>query len=313
MGLLSVTLLLAAFALFTAVLAGGGNGRATVARRVSQMAEFSSPQRGEALLRQPRLASVEEFVDRAFKFRMRRHWGVRTRGGVLLAIGVCAAAFAAMIAVSALQLPGWLTVPVTLAAFLGVPRLVMLFEQGRAEAQFTEDFPSALDSIIRMLRAGLPISAAIRAVGSDTATALTSIFATIADEVDVGVPLTDALATAAVQIDLPDFRFFSVAVALQHTTGGNLTVTLDVLSEIVRKRRTARMRGKSVTAEVRMTAYVLAAIPFVVVGGLLVINPSYLSPLIHDPRGKVIAAMAVGSLIFGLLVMHLMMRSATRM
>jgi tight adherence protein B len=314
MGPLAAILLLAAFALLaTALVAGRGSSHAAVSRRVDQLAELSSPQQTQAPRTVPRLAHVEEFLAHAFKSGMRRNWGVRTRGRVLLMIGAGAGGLAALVLAFALQFPGWIVVLAALGVFAGAPRLFMMFAQGKAETQFTEDFPNALDGIIRMLRAGLPISAAIRSVGSGTSTALTSIFTTIADQVDVGVPLTDALAGSAKQIDLPDFRFFSVAVALQHTTGGNLTVTLDVLSEIVRKRRTARLRGRSVTAEVRMTAYVLAAIPFVVVGGLVFTNPSYLSPLIHDPRGNVIAGMAAGSLIVGFLTMHMMTQSATRL
>ena len=65
---------------------------------------------------------------------------------------------------------------------------------------------------------------------------------------------------------MPDFRFFAIAVALQHETGGNLTQALENLSELMRKRRAARLKAKAATGEIRMTAYTLAAIPVLTVG-----------------------------------------------
>jgi tight adherence protein B len=99
---------------------------------------------------------------------------------------------------------------------------------------------------------------------------------------------------------------------LQRATGGNLATTLDILSDIMRKRRAMRLKGKAVTGEVRMSAYVLAAIPFVVIGGLLIASPDYLQPLISDRRGNVIVGLAVGSLIAGFATIRQMMRSVTQ-
>jgi tight adherence protein B len=211
-----------------------------------------------------------------------------------------------------LKLPLWLVGPLCLVAFFGVPRFLLSREQKRAEATFTDLFPSAIDLVIRMLRAGLPISAAIRAVAAEGPARVDKVFARIADQVDIGVPLPDALAEQSRRINLADFRFFAIAVNLQHTTGGNLTLTLEILAEIIRKRRGARMRAKAVTAEVRMTAYVLAGIPVFVVVALLVFDPGYLSPLLHDPRGNVVGGAAAGSLTAGLVMMRQMMNKAMR-
>jgi tight adherence protein B len=102
-----------------------------------------------------------------------------------------------------------------------------------------------------------------------------------------------------------------VAVALQYATGGNLVATLETLSEIVRKRRIARLKAKAVSAEVRLSTYILSALPFLVIGALLVVSPDYLKPLIADRTGNWILGGAIGSLLTGLFVMRNMMNSVS--
>jgi tight adherence protein B len=136
------------------------------------------------------------------------------------------------------------------------------------------------------------------------------VFNSIANLADIGVPLAEALATTGETVGSPDFRFFGVAVALQQATGGNLAATLETLSEIIRKRRAVRLKARAATAEIRVSAIVLGAIPFFIVGVLLVVSPAYLQPLISDPRGNIIVGAALLALLLAFLTMRTMMRTA---
>ena len=140
---------------------------------------------------------------------------------------------------------------------------------------------------------------------------VSDVFTNLADQMAIGITFEDALAVAGERVGLPDFRFFVTAVALQRATGGNLASTLEILSEIMRKRRAMRLKARAVTGEVRMSAYVLGSMPFFVIGGLLLVTPNYLEPLIVDSRGNVIIAMAVVSLAIGFGTIQRMMRSVT--
>jgi tight adherence protein B len=311
--LAAVVLFLAGAGLMIAAVAGAQVDHRAVTRRVDMVAPTHEQEVPSRPALERWLTQAERILEAVFSFRSARQWGTHSRGRVLLVLGLVAGTCVWLVLHVVLKLPTWLAGPLAIAAFLGAPHFMLSIEQGGAEARFTDRFPDAIDSIIRMLRAGLPISAAIRAVAAEPSPPVDAVFAGLADEMDIGVPLEEALAAAGRRIHLADFRFFTVAVALQHSTGGNLTTTLDILSEIIRKRRAMRMKAKAVTAEVRMTAYVLAAIPLVVVGGLLVINPGYLSPMIHDPRGNMIVAAAVGCLAAGFLTMQQMMHHATRL
>jgi tight adherence protein B len=188
---------------------------------------------------------------------------------------------------------------------------LLLKQQRRAEGKFTDLFPDALDSMVRMLRAGLPMTAAVRAVGNEGAPPVSTIFTMVADQVKIGIPIEEALNASSEKVDLTDFRFFAVAVLLQYSTGGNIASTLEVLSTIVRKRRAMRMKAQAATAEIRLTAYVLGSLPLLTLGMLLLFQPNYLAPLFNDPRGHRILMMAGGGLFTAFATMRAMMRSVS--
>ena len=158
------------------------------------------------------------------------------------------------------------------------------------------------------MRAGLPIGNAIRTVGQEANPPLNRAFAAIADQTDIGMPLDQAMQTTSAQIGNPDFRFFAVAVSLQQATGGNLAETLETLSHIIRKRRAVRLKARAATAEVRISAIVLGAVPFFVTGALLLVAPSYLDPLLKDPRGNIILGLAIFDLFLAGITMRAMIR-----
>ena len=176
-------------------------------------------------------------------------------------------------------------------------------------AAFAALFPDAVDAVARMLRAGLPVTAAFQMVCQEAPAPVDAVFATLAGQLRIGMPLEDALRLSSQRIRLPDFQFFAVAVLLQQSAGGNLLPTLEALAQMMRNRRAVQSKARAATAEVRFSAYILGSLPFITVGALLVISPGYLNPLFHDPRGHVILAAAAAGLLLSAIVMRQMMRS----
>ena len=162
-----------------------------------------------------------------------------------------------------------------------------------------------------MVRSGLPVAAAIRTVAQKASPTVATVFGRIADRCDIGIPLEEALSDMSEELGLADFRFFAVTLGLQRTTGGNLARTLETFGEIIRKRRAIRLKAVAATAEVRMSAFILGGLPFVVVGMLAIVNPGYLTPLISDPRGNVMIAVALLGLVLGVGSMRWLVRSGT--
>ncbi len=288
--------------------------RLDLERRTSLVSRafYSSAKDGPADSRlRKALASAGMKTRNLFSIGIARRWGMRTNGLALMVIAGIAGGAAWLLFHSALQFSAWVAIPAAAAGFMLIPRAWLRRQQRRTEQRFLMVFPDAIDMMIRMLRAGLPITAATRTVGNEAPAPVNRVFGSIADQVDVGAPFETALAAAGESIGLPDFRFFSVAVSLQRETGGNLAVTLEILADIIRKRRTVRLRAQAATGEIRMSAYILGALPFLVAGSFLITSPGYLTPLVNDPRGHVIVGLALLGLTLAYLSMRRMLHSVT--
>lgn len=258
------------------------------------------------------IAVADENARGIFGFGMRYRWGMKSgamRLGIFAALGGLVT-FVLLYVV--LNFALWFSIIAGLIMLWLLPHMLLRREQHKAEIQFVELFADAVDMVVRMLRAGLPVTAAIRATGTDGPAPVNEVFASVSNQVEIGIPFDEALVIEADRVGIQDFRFFAAAVTLQRATGGNLAATLETLSDIIRKRRAGRLKARAVTAEVRATAYVLAALPFVIITGLLILNPQYLEPLIDDPRGNIIAGAAGGLLITAFVTMRQMMRSVTK-
>ncbi|MEO0819967.1 MAG: type II secretion system F family protein, partial [Pseudomonadota bacterium] len=116
-------------------------------------------------------------------------------------------------------------------------------------AMLEEQFPDAVDLMVRSLRVGHPITAAIAIVAREMPDPLGTEFGLIADEATYGMNLNDALDRLASRVPLPDLRFFTIAVNIQSTSGGNLAEVLDGLSKVIRARFKLFRKVKAITAE----------------------------------------------------------------
>ena len=266
--------------------------------------------------RRPRIAifgMVNGWVKFFFSANMPHRWGMTARWPQLLIIGLAAATVVALFFGKLLHMPVVVVAACAAAGFYLLPRQILKNEEIKAEQDFLNQFPDAIDMIVRMVRAGMPMSVAIRSTASETTGRVKEHLTTLADQLELGMMFEEAMVAASERVGLPDFRFFAVAVSLQHATGGNIAATLEILSDIIRKRKVARSKARSTTAEVRASAIILSCLPFVVIAGLLLFAPSYLRPLVTDSRGNVIVGVAIALLLTGYLIMRQMMLKATRL
>jgi tight adherence protein B len=251
------------------------------------------------------------FARRIFAVGIKRTWAMRSGALTLLLAASTSAGGIWILAYGFFGISALLSILASLLTLFFVPRFILSREQRRAERKFTDAFPDALDTVARMIRAGLPITAAMQTVAVESTPPVSEVFAAVADQVKIGIPLRNALEESSTRIGLPDFRFFAVSVSLQYASGGDLTQTLDILSDIVRKRRAMRLKAKASTGEIRMTAYTLGGVPVFTTLALVVSNPGYLVPLWTDPRGHFIIGVAAGLLLLAYLSMRTMMRSVS--
>jgi tight adherence protein B len=256
-------------------------------------------------------AWIDEAVRDLFCIGVPYRWGMRAGPLMLLATATVSGVVVWLLAYRVFGNSIWLASLLGAAALFLVPRQFLVREQRNAEWQFMELFPNAIEMMVRMLRAGLPVVSAVRAVSAESPPPFSTVFAEVAGQVEIGVPFEKALDTVSGRMGLQDFRFFSVAVTLQYATGGNLAATLENLSDIIRRRRAVRLKGIAATAEVRISAYVLGGLPIFTIGALLVVNPDYIAPLLYDPRGKYILGATIGLLALAIFTMRKLMRRVT--
>jgi tight adherence protein B len=175
---------------------------------------------------------------------------------------------------------------------------------GRRRSLLLQQFPDALDMIVRSVRVGIPVLGAITAVTHETQAPTSLEFARFASALAVGVPLDEAATEMGARNDLAEYRFFAIAIGLQAQTGGGLSETLENLADLIRKRLALRERGRALSSEARTSALILGGLPVVLGGGLWLINPGYMSVMVTTDMGHKIFGAAVLSLSLGALSMR---------
>ena len=146
--------------------------------------------------------------------------------------------------------------------------------------------PDALDFLARSMRAGHAFTISLEMVGEEIAEPLGQEFRALFNEQNLGASLDRSLGNFGKRVPLGDVRFFASAVLLQRQTGGNLGEVLGRLSHIIRERFRLKGQVKAVSAHGRLTSTILTLLPLATLGGLMVVSPGYLSPLLTDPMGR---------------------------
>lgn len=196
---------------------------------------------------------------------------------------------------------------VSSAAAFVVPLVVLRGLRGRRHKKFGALFPDAIDVIVRSLRAGHPVPVAIQMVGRELPDPVGSEFGMASDEITYGADLETALRNLYFRVGQEDLPLFVTAVAIQGTTGGNLSEILGSLSAVIRQRFKMRRKIKALAAEGRFSAIILSGLPIAMFLVLQLMAPDFYGGVWHVEATKVALAcagswMAVGNFIMYRLV-----------
>lgn len=200
-------------------------------------------------------------------------------------------------------IPGWAGLGIALA--LGAaPYLFILRTRARRFRQFQENFPDALDSLARSLRAGHPFPAAMEIVAAECEQPVAGELHQTAMEGNLGTSWGQALSNLAERMPLLEVSMFGSAVELQNRTGGRLNEVLSTLAENMRESVSLTGEVRSIAAHGKLTGTVLTVLPIGIAAVMMVVNPSYLGILVHHPYGKYLIAGAVVCLVAARLVIR---------
>jgi tight adherence protein B len=181
------------------------------------------------------------------------------------------------------------------------PWLVVRRARVKRLARIEEQLPDAADFIARALRAGHSFANVLQIVGHELAEPLSGEFRIARDEINYGVPMSEALQGMAARIPLTDLRYLIIAVLIQRETGGNLAEILGNISHIIRGRLKLAAQVRALSAEGRMSAWILGLLPFAVGAMLVLVNPGYVGMLWTEPAGVKLLWIAAGMLFVGVL------------
>jgi tight adherence protein B len=183
---------------------------------------------------------------------------------------------------------------VSALAGAAIPIVVVAIIRARRLRQFEQRFPEALDLLGRAVRAGHAFTTGLEMVSKESPEPVATEFRTAFEEQNFGLPLRDALLNMTERIPLFDVRFFVTALMIQKETGGNLAEILDELARLIRERFRIHREVGIKTAQGRLTATILIALPVGMLFLMKIMNPSYMQVLFDDPIGpKILAGAAV--------------------
>ncbi|MEZ5690160.1 MAG: type II secretion system F family protein [Rickettsiales bacterium] len=176
----------------------------------------------------------------------------------------------------------------------------------RRTKKFVEQFPDSLDIIVRSVKSGFPINAAVNMVSESMPAPASEEFKQVSTEVVHGSTLVDALSRLSDRMQTPDIRFFVVVLTLQQEVGGSLAEVLSNLSLLIRKRKMMFKKIRAITSEGRFTGWVLGALPLFVAAAIHYMSPEYLLPLFNTDMGHNILMAIVGTIALGMFIIRRM-------
>ncbi len=196
----------------------------------------------------------------------------------------------------------FVTIPWTLVLAV-LPFLYLRYKKRKRFLKFEEKLPEALDLISRSLRAGHAFSSGLRLVSEEMDNPISGEFDRTLNEINFGVATHDALINLTNRIPLDDLMFFVISVILQRETGGNLAEILENLARLIRERFKLNGHVRVLSAQARLSAYILVAIPIVVGFAIHFISPRFFEAFFEHPSGKYILAFGAVWMIIGIFVM----------
>lgn len=191
-------------------------------------------------------------------------------------------------------------------AVLGMfaPYMFLRYKRRRRIENFEAQLPEAMDMLINAMQAGYSFQAAMELVGNEMLDPLGTEFSQFYEEQRLGIDVRSALLGIQERIQSLDLKMFITAVLIQRETGGNLTEVLSNISRVIRERFRIQGELKTLTAQVRLSGKMLALLPIIVVGGVMLTNPKFIEPLFQEHAGHVILVVAAVSQVVGFILMR---------
>ena len=192
------------------------------------------------------------------------------------------------------------------AGAFGLPRWLLSYLKKRREAKFLNNFPDAVDVIVRGIKAGLPLLDCMKMIAVESPEPVGSEFRSIIETQAIGMPLGDAAGKLYDSMPLPEANFFGIVVSIQQKAGGNLSEALGNLSRVLRDRKKMKAKIQAMSMEAKASASIIGALPLAVMLLVWITSPQYISLLWTEPLGRLMLAASAMWMSCGVFVMKKM-------
>jgi tight adherence protein B len=297
-GLIFIAVVLLSQGLIVPIFGEGRKVRQRLKKRLAHIEHAANQETVASLLRERYLRKLSPFERRLEELpameKLRQY--IEQSGGRILAYRLVL--IAAVLAIAA-GVIAWLLTRhelVALAAFLlgGVlPFFKTASDRAARFAKFEEQLPDAIDVVRRALMAGHPFNAALKLVAEDMQDPIAREFDMTFADINYGNDIRRAMLGLLARVPSVTVMAFVTAVLVQKETGGNLAEILNQIANVVRGRFKFQRRVRTLSAEGRLSAWVLALVPLFLFGAMSLLNPDYLPTLLEHPVGRQIAFGAV--------------------
>jgi tight adherence protein B len=184
---------------------------------------------------------------------------------------------------------------------IGVPVGYLVIKEGRRTIAFLEQLPDTLQLIAGSLTVGHSLAQAMDAVVREERQPVSIEFNRALVETRLGMPVEDALEGISTRMDSQDFAWIVMAIRIQREVGGNLAEILTTVAATIRERERLRRQVRGLSAEGRLSAWILGGLPPIFATYLILVRPTYIKPLFTDPIGIALLAVMIVLMITGVL------------
>ncbi len=171
---------------------------------------------------------------------------------------------------------------------VGLPAYVLTYLRKRRIKKFLAEFPSAVDMIVRGIKAGIPLGDCLRNIANEAAEPVRSEFRIMVEAQAMGLTIPEAVERIIDRVPTPEANFFSIVISIQAQAGGNLAEALANLSNVLRDRKKMRGKIKAMSSEAKASAGIIGALPPLVAFFVYLTSPAYIMLLFVTSTGNMV-------------------------
>jgi tight adherence protein B len=184
------------------------------------------------------------------------------------------------------------------------PRWYVSYLQGKRLKEFNGQLADTINLLVNSIRSGYSVLQAMEAVGREMPPPVSEEFARVVKEVQLGLPLEQALDNMLRRVPSEDLDLMITAINVQREVGGNLAEVLDAINFTIRERVRIKGEIRALTAQGRASGYLISFLPVALSGFIYLVNPTFIETLINDPCGWIMIGIAVLGIVLGFLIIR---------